>query len=148
MALKEKLKADFITHYKARNQDAVMVLRGVNAAIATEEKAGKQAVEFTDAQVETLLAREVKKRRATAEEYQKVGHADRAEKETWEADFLAQYLPKQMTEDEVREVIKGVLADLGADAHQGMVMKTVMAQVKGKADGKLVKKLVDDLRTA
>lgn len=146
MTLKTRLKQDFMENYKARNQNAVMVLRSVNAAIATEEKSGKTAVEFSDDQVEKLIAREVKKRRATADEFAKVGETERSEKETWEAEFLAQYLPEQLSEDEIRGIVQEVLDELGPDAQQGMIMKNVMSQVKGKADGKLVKQVVDSLR--
>lgn len=143
MSLKETLKADFLKHYKAQEKDEVAVLRAVNGAIATEEKSGKASTEFDDAQVQALIAREVKKRRASAAEYASVGAEDRAVKETWEADFLARYLPAQLSEDEVREVVRTVVAE-NEGANMGLVMKAVMAQLKGKADGKFVKQVVSE----
>lgn len=144
MTLKETLKKDYLAHYKAQDKDAVAVLRNVNGAITTEEKSGKKPTEFTDDQVHALLAREVKKRRATAEEYVVAGATERAEKERWEADFLAAYLPAQLSDAEVREIVRTVIAESGEGAHMGQVMKAAMAQLKGRADGKLVKQVVSE----
>lgn len=119
------------------------MLRAVNGAIATEEKSGKTATEFDDAKVEALLAREVKKRRASAAEYLSVGAQERAQREAWEADFLAGYLPEQLSEDDVRTVVRDVLAG-NSGANMGLIMKAAMAQLKGKADGKLVKQIVSE----
>lgn len=125
------------------NQTTKHAGEGFHSVKSTEVNAGKKSAEFDDAQVEKLLAREVKKRRATAEEYASVGADDRAQKEAWEADFLAQYLPEQLSEDEVRDVVRSVIAE-NSEANMGQVMKAAMAQLKGKADGKLVKQMVTE----
>lgn len=143
MTLKETLKKDFIENYKAQNKDAVAVLRAVNGAITTEEKSGKASTEFGDAQVLALIAREVKKRKASAEEYEKVGATERAEREAWEAKFLMAYLPEQLSADEIRTVVQGIVLDF-PDANTGLIMKGVMSKLKGKADGRLVKQIVDE----
>lgn len=140
--LKERLHTDFVTHYKNKDQMQVMTLRQVNAAIATEEKAGKSAKEFSDDDVLRLLGQEVKKRTATADLFEKAGKTERAQAERDEAEFLATYLPKQLTREEVEAVVAQVLTETGTDANIGLVMKSVMAQVKGKADGKMVKEIV------
>lgn len=143
MTLKERLQKDFTTHYKAKNQLEVMTLRAINAAIATEEKAGKTAVEFSDDKVEALISREVKKRVASAEIYAEAGETERAEKEKAEAEFLKGYLPEQLSEDELREIVRSVIAE-NEGANMGLLMKNVMSQVKGKADGRLVKQIVSE----
>lgn len=142
--LKDTLKADLTVNLKARNELETTTLRSVLGAIQTQEKAGKTAVEFDDAQVEAVLAKELKKRRETAAEYARVNVPDRAARETAEADFIATYLPKGLTEDEVKAIVAETVADFDAPSMRdfGAIMKQVVAQVKGRADGKLVSELV------
>lgn len=143
MTLKERLREDFLTHYKAQHKAEVTVLRAMTGAIETEEKSGKAPAEFSDEQVQALIGREVKKRKATAEEYRQAGADERADSEAWEADFLAQYLPAQLSDDDVRVIVHDVISE-NENAHMGLVMKSVMGQVKGQADGKLVRQIVQE----
>lgn len=142
--LKDTLKADLTVNLKARNELETTTLRSVLGAIQTQEKAGKTAVEFDDAQVEAVLAKELKKRRETAAEYTRVNVLDRAARETAEADFIATYLPEGLSEDEVRAIVTETVAGFEAPTMRdfGAIMKQVVAQVKGRADGKLVSELV------
>lgn len=142
--LKDTLKADLTVNLKARNELETTTLRSVLGAIQTQEKAGKTAVEFDDAQVEAVLAKELKKRRETAAEYARVNVPDRAAREQAEADFIASYLPEGLSEDEVKAIVAEVVAGFDAPSMRdfGAIMKQVVAQVKGRADGKLVSELV------
>lgn len=142
--LKDTLKADLTVNLKARNELETTTLRSVLGAIQTQEKAGKTAVEFDDAQVEAVLAKELKKRRETAAEYARVNVPDRAARETAEADFIATYLPEGLSEDEVKAIVADTVAGFDAPTMRdfGAIMKQVVAQVKGRADGKLVSELV------
>lgn len=142
--LKETLATDLTVNLKARNELETTTLRNVIGAIQTAEKSGKTAVEFTDADVLDFVGREVKKRRETAKEFTSVGAVDRATRETAEADFLARYLPSQLTADEIEAIVVDAIAEVGATDVKafGQVMKLVTAKTKNQADGKTVSELV------
>lgn len=150
----ETLKTDLVTAMKAAKQTedvAVQkeqeakktVLRALIGAVQTAEKAGKTSVEFSDEQVLALLASEAKKRRETADIYTAAGEHERAAVELAEVEVISAYLPTQLTEAEVREIVTEVLAEMDNPAF-GLVMKTVTARTKGRADGKMVSTVVKE----
>ncbi len=146
-SVKDQLRADLNTNLKAHNATETLTLRNVLGAIQSAEKSGKTAVEYTDDQVLALIASEVKKRRGTAEEMLRaveLGRADgaeRAAKETTEADFLSKYLPEVLTNEEIENIVDSAIASLETP-NFGLVMKTVTAQTKGRADGRVVSEIV------
>jgi len=142
MTIKDTLKADLTKFLKERNELGKTTLRGVLGAVETAEKSGKTAVEFTDSQVLELLGREVKKRRETATIYAEAGQVERSERETAEADLIAKYLPAQLDREAIETFVDNAVAELGAAANMGKVMKLVTPFTKGRADGKLVSEIV------
>jgi len=142
MTIKDTLKADLTKFLKERNELGKTTLRGVLGAVETAEKSGKTAVEFTDSQVLELLGREVKKRRETATIYAGAGQVERSERETAEADLIAKYLPAQLDREAIETFVDNAVAELGAAANLGKVMKLVTPFTKGRADGKLVSEIV------
>jgi len=142
MTIKDTLKADLTKFLKERNELGKTTLRGVLGAVETAEKSGKTAVEFTDSQVLELLGREVKKRRETATIYAEAGQVERSERETAEADLIAKYLPAQLDREAIETFVDNAVAELGAAANLGKVMKLVTPFTKGRADGKLVSEIV------
>jgi len=117
-------------------------LRMALTAITTEEVAGDEARELSDAEVEKVLAREVKKRREAAEAFAGAGRAEQAQAERDEGAVLSDYLPKQLGDDElgtlVAEAVAEVTEQLGAAPGQrqmGQVMKAANAKVAGRAEG-------------
>lgn len=138
--LRERLQADRIKNYKARNELETTTLRNVLGAIQTQETAGKTRVEFGDAEILDVIAKEVKKRRDTAAEYTQRNVLDRAARETAEADFLAQYLPVALTEAEIDQIVAEAITSIDNATMKdfGAIMKIVVAATKGRADGKVV----------
>jgi uncharacterized protein YqeY len=114
------------------------VLRLTLSKVATAEKAGKTAVTFSDAQVEALIRTEIKVRKAQAEQYRELGKSERADRELAEATVLEEYLPKQLTDSELAEVVAEAVALAASDTNFGAVMKLAVARVSGRADGKRV----------
>jgi uncharacterized protein YqeY len=114
------------------------------AAITNEEVAGKAAKVLSDAEIITVLSREAKKRREAVEAYTQAKREDLASKEKAEAAVIAQYLPKQLSEDEIKKLIQEAIASTGAAGPSGMglVMKQLQPKIAGKADGGLVSALV------
>lgn len=132
---------------KARDELTVATLRMVLTAITSEEVSGKQARELTDDDVLTVLGREAKKRRESAEAYDTAKRPELADRERAELSVIAKYLPESMSEAEVKAVVDAAVAQVAAggatgQAAIGAVMKLVQPQVKGRADGGQVAALV------
>lgn len=136
-AMKTQLHTDLTTAMKSRDQLRSGTLRMALTAITNEEVAGKSARELSDADVITVLTKEAKKRREAATAYEDAGRPDLADKERAELEVLNAYLPAQLTEAELAELVAAAITESGAEGPQGMgsVMKLVQPKVAGKADG-------------
>jgi uncharacterized protein YqeY len=144
MGLKEKLQADLTDAIRSRNEVVSGTVRMLLAAITNEEVAGKAAKVLTDAEIITVLSREAKKRREAVEAYTQAKRDDLASKEKAEAAVIANYLPEQLSEDEIKKLIQAAITDTGASgaAGMGLVMKVLQPKIAGKADGGVVSGLV------
>ncbi len=144
MSLKEKLQNDLTAAMRARDEVKSSTIRMVLTAIKNEEVSGKEARDLTDAEIITVLSREAKKRREAAEAFEQAGASDRAAAEKAEGVVIAEYLPKQLSESEIKELIAAAIAETGAagPAQMGLVMKSLQPKIAGKADGGLVSGLV------
>jgi uncharacterized protein YqeY len=137
MALKDRLHDDLTTAMKARDELTTSTLRMVLTAITNEEVAGKQARTLSDDDVVKVLTREAKKRREAHEAYQQAGRAELADREQAELGVLEGYLPQQLGDAEVAELVTAVIAESGASGPKamGQVMKVLQPKVAGRADG-------------
>ena len=144
MGLKEKLQSDLTDAIRSRAEVKSGTIRMLLAAITTEEVSGKAARVLTDAEVITVLSREAKKRREAVEAYVAAKRTDLADKEKAEGDVISEYLPVQLSEDEIKKMIADAIAETGASGPTGMgqVMKVLSPKIAGKADGGLVSGLV------
>lgn len=137
-AMKDQLRTDLTASIKARDAMRSSTLRMVLTAITTAEVAGKEAREITDDEVMAVLGSEVKKRREAAEAFTAGDRPAMAEKETAEAAILAEYLPAQMSAEEIAAVVTAAVESSGAAGEgmraMGKVMGVVTPQTKGKAD--------------
>ncbi|MFI5624646.1 GatB/YqeY domain-containing protein [Nocardioides sp. NPDC051685] len=137
--LKDRLRTDLTSAMKARDKDRAGTLRMVMASITEAEVAGKEAKELTDDEIITILTREAKKRREAATAFADGGRPEQAEKETAEAAVITEYLPAQLSAEEISDLVSKAIAQSGA-AELGMkgmgkVMGILTPQTKGKADG-------------
>jgi uncharacterized protein YqeY len=140
--LKERLRSDLTAAIRDRDKIRSGTIRMVLTAITEAEVAGSEAVELSDQQVLDVVIKEAKKRREAEAAYANAGRAELAEKERAESDVLGDYLPRQLTEEEIATVVANAIASTGA-AELGMkgmskVMAQVTPQTKGKADGIVV----------
>lgn len=145
MSISERIDKDIIEALKAGEKEKLTVLRGLKSDLKYRQiSTGK---ELTDEQVLEVLGSAAKKRRESAEQFAAGGRKDLADKENAELAIIQSYLPEQMSEADVREIIKAAIEETGADSPRkmGLVMKVVMPQVKGRADGKLVQKLASEM---
>lgn len=150
MSLKEQLTEDMKTAMKAKaeGKQRLAVIRMVRSAIRQAEIDGK--TELDDAGVVSIISKEVKSRRDSIEEFRKGGREDLVEQNEAEIAVLMPYLPKQLSEDEIRELVKAAVAQTGASSQKdmGKVMGALMPKVKGRADGKLVNTIVREALNA
>ena len=144
MSLKEKLQTDLTSSMRNRDEVRSSTIRMILTSIKNEEVSGKEVRELNESELITVLSREAKKRREAAEAFDQAGAKDRAETERAEGAIIAEYLPKQLTEDEVKELIESAIKETGANspAQMGLVMKNLQPKIAGKADGALVSSLV------
>ncbi|KOX13242.1 GatB/YqeY domain-containing protein [Nocardiopsis sp. NRRL B-16309] len=138
--LKARLKSDLTTAMKARDKVRTGTLRMVLAAIATEETAGSAQRALDDDEVTKVLVRETKKRREAAEAFEKGGRTEDAANERAESDIIADYLPKQLTDEELAGLVDAAVAETGASGmkEMGKVMKVLNPKVAGLAEGSRV----------
>ena len=135
--LKDRLRADLTAAMKSRDELRIRTLRLMLTEISKEEVSGAAARELDDAEVERLLAREVKRRREAAEAFGGAGRDDQAAAERAEGEVLAGYLPAQLSDTEIESLVATTLRELGVSgpAAMGQVMKAVSPKVAGRAEG-------------
>jgi uncharacterized protein YqeY len=137
--LKDRLRADLTTAMKARDEVRSSTLRMVLSAITNAEVAGKQARELSDDDIIGVLSTEAKKRREAATAFADGGRPEMAEKEVAEAAVIADYLPAQLSEQEIADLVTAAVAQLGVAGEgmkaMGRVMGVLTPQVRGRADG-------------
>ena len=138
--LKDQLQSDLTTAMKARDQVRVSTLRMALTAVTTEETSGTSHRALSDDEVLTVLGRETKKRRESAEAFDGAGRTELAERERAEQAVLAEYLPTQITDEDLAAIVTAAISETGAAGakQMGAVMKVVQPQVTGRADGRRV----------
>ncbi len=135
--LKARLREDLATSMKARDELTTATLRMVLAAVGTEEVSGSAARTLSDDEVLAILTREAKKRREAAAAFDGAGRSELADRERAEGGVIDHYLPAQLSDGELADLVRTGIAQVGATgmAQMGPVMKAVQAAVAGRADG-------------
>ena len=142
----ERLQGDITTAMKARDPDTLSTLRMLKTALMEAKTRKPRDASLTSEEEVEVLQRYVKKRRETMEEVGKVGREDLVANEEREIAVTMRYLPQMLGEDELRAIVREVVAATGAAGpkEMGKVIGAVMARVKGKAEGGTVSKLVKE----
>lgn len=143
MALEETINSDIKAAMLAKDQKKLEALRAIKSTILLLKTAPEG---YTDETELKALQKEVKKRKDTAEIYNGQGRADLAEVELFQAGVIEAYLPKQMSEDEIRAEVTKIIQSTGASspADMGKVMGVATKQLAGKADGKMISSIVKE----
>ena len=145
MAIKEKLMADFKEAMKAHDEVAKNTISFARAAIKQYEVDHRE--ELDDDGIAAILSKQVKMRKDALADFEKAGRTDLIDSYKSEIEILKWYLPEQLSDEKIREIIKGTAAELGIEGgvqNMGKLMGPVMAKVKGLADGNQVKQLVQE----
>jgi uncharacterized protein YqeY len=140
MLLKDRLRADLTAAMKDRDEVRTRTLRMALTSVSNEEVAGKAARELSDDEVLKILAREAKRRREAAAAFQDAGRDEQAAAERAEDAVLADYLPAQLSDAEVTDLVAAAITETGASgmSAMGQVMKAVTPRVAGRAEGSRV----------
>lgn len=142
MSIKEKLTEDFKT--SMRNKDTIRknTITMVRAAIKQREV--DERIQLEDKEIIDIISKQLKEKKNAIEDFKKGERQDLVELTQKEIDILLEYLPKQLTEEEIEKIVIETIDEVGAKTMKdmGLVMKSVMPKVKGRADGSMVSKIV------
>lgn len=144
---KQQLQEDLKNSMLAKDQLKTSVLRMLISAVNYYEiRKGGAGYNATEEDILSVIQKEIKQRRDSVEQFTKAARLELADKEQKELEILQNYMPEQMTEDQIREIVKETINQTGAKtiADMGKVMGALMPKVKGKADGTLVSKIVKE----
>ena len=147
MSLKQQIFEDLKSAMKAGEAEKRDTLRMLDSMIKNAEiDKMKKEEGLNDAEVQEVIARAIKQRKDAIAQFEEGGRPELAEKEKKEVEILSVYMPEQLSEDKVREIVKEVIAQSGATskAEIGKVMGPAMGKLKGQADGNLVKHIVEE----
>jgi len=145
MSLEERIKKDMHAALKSQNRIELDTLRTVVAQINDERI--KKMHDLSDDEVILVLNKAMKRRKEAIEMYKQGNRPDLVQKEQEESEIIEKYLPEQLSEDDVRSVLKQVIQNVGAESERdiGKVMGPAMKELKGKADGKHVQEMARKL---
>ncbi len=142
MSLIETLRKDMFSASKEGNTEKADILKMAMASIKNAQLASEE--ELSDADMEKILRKEVKKVQDSITQFTQMGRNDLAEREKHQLEVLEQYLPKQMSEEDVEKVVKAKVEELKPEGMRdmGKVMGAVMKEIGGNADGNVVREMV------
>ncbi|MDB4868233.1 MAG: GatB/YqeY protein [Cohnella sp.] len=142
MNLAERLNEDMKQAMKSGEKSRLSTIRLVRAAIKNQEIELRRPLDDSD--VIQVVSRELKQRRDSLQDFQRAGRDDLVANVSSEIDIISQYLPEQLTEEEIKVIVKQTMQETGASskADLGKLMGVLMPKVKGRADGKLVNQIV------
>lgn len=147
MNLKQKILEELKMAMKTGDSSKRDTLRMLDSMVKNTEIEKKKREEgLSDEEVQEVIARAIKQRRDAIFQYESAGRSELAEKEKKEIEILSVYMPKQLSEKEVREIVKSTISEMGVSSKSdmGKLMGAVMSKVKGQVDGQTVKKVVEE----
>ena len=142
MNLSDRLTDDMKQAMKDKNKSVLSTIRMMRASVKNQEIELKRPLD--DNEILDVLSREIKQRKDSLQEFEKAGRHDLVENVAAEIEVISKYLPEQLTEEEIQEIVRQTIQELGASskADMGKVMGALMPKTKGRADGKLVNQAV------
>lgn len=142
MDLSQRLNEDMKQAMKSQNKFKLSTIRMIRSAVKNVEIDLKRTL--NDDEVLDILSREIKQRKDALQEFEKANRVDLADNVKAEIDILSEYLPAQLSEEEIKAIVQGTIQETGTSSKSdmGKVMAALMPKVKGRADGKLVNAIV------
>lgn len=142
MSLKDTIEKNYLESYKAKDENTIAALRAIRSSIKNMEI--NERKDATEEDVIRILKKEAKQRQDSIAEFDKAGRIDLADKEKTELEIIANYLPEEMGEDEIRKIVTETISEIGATglADTGKVIPEVIKKTAGKADNSVIAKIV------
>lgn len=148
MSIKDQIMADLKQAMKNKEQDRLRVLRSLKSKLLEREISERKGGEasLSDEQTVEVLMKAAKQRKESIEQFEKGDRGDLADSEKKELEIIESYMPEMLSEDEIRDIAREKIDQLGAEnmADMGQVMGAMMKELKGKAEGSLVSKVVKE----
>lgn len=147
MSLKQQIDNDIKQAMLAKNKEALEALRSIKSMILLAESEKGGSGDITTETENKLLMKATKQRKESADIFQKEGREDLANREIFQLNIISGYLPKQLSEDEIKSELQKIIVNMGAQGPKdmGKVMGTATKQLAGKADGRVISELVKKL---
>lgn len=144
MTIIERITEDMKSAMKEKNQLRLNAVRAIKSEITKEATSGKSAKELTEADILKVIQRMIKQRTDSINQYKEAGRQDLVDEESNQLEYIKTYLPKQLSEAEVTDIIKKIITETGATSikDMGKVMKQANSELAGKADGKMISDIV------
>ncbi|WGS64800.1 GatB/YqeY domain-containing protein [Marinitoga aeolica] len=143
MDLKTKLNDDMKKYMKAKNTKALNAIKILKTEIKKAEVEKQR--ELNEDEMMSLIRKQIKMRQDSIQQYREANREDLVEEEEYELNILKEYLPPEMSDEELENIIKNIIADLGENVKFGQAMGKVMKELKGKVDGSRVNSIVKKL---
>ena len=145
MSLKDKLMEDYKTSIK--NKDTIRKNTVILIRSAIKQREVDERIELSDEQILDIISKQLKEKKMAILEFQKGNRQDLVDLTNSEINILLEYLPKQLTQEEVDNIVKDTISEIGANSAKdiGLIMKSVMPKVEGMADGNMVNKAVRNI---
>jgi len=145
MSLAEKISADVKDALKSGDKSRLSILRMIKSSIKNKEIEKSEAL--TDEETSAILRSFLKRANESIEQFTIAGRTDLVEKEKEESEIIQNYLPRQLSEDQTKEIVSNAIKEVGATGlgDMGKIMKAIMAKAGGQIDGKLASKLVKEM---
>jgi hypothetical protein len=145
MSLAEKISVDVKNALKSGDKSRLSILRMIKSSIKNKEI--EKSDTLTDEETSAILRSFLKRANESIEQFTIAGRADLVEKEKEESEIIQNYLPRQLNEDQTREIVSNAISEVGATGpgDMGKIMKAIMAKAGGQVDGKLASKLVKEM---
>jgi len=145
MSLAEKISVDVKNALKSGDKSRLSILRMIKSSIKNKEI--EKSESLTDEETSAILRSFLKRANESIEQFTIAGRTDLVEKEKEESEIIQNYLPRQLNEDQTREIVSNAINEVGATGpgDMGKIMKAIMAKAGGQVDGKLASKLVKEM---
>jgi hypothetical protein len=143
MDLKAKLNEDLKKYMKEKNSKALNAIKILKTEIKKAEV--EKQKELNNDEIMTLIRKQIKMRQDSIQQYREANREDLVEEEEYELNILKEYLPPEMSDEEIEKVIKNIISELGENAKFGQVMGKAMKELKGKVDGSKVNSIVKNM---
>jgi uncharacterized protein len=150
MSLKQQIDNDIKKAMLAKNKEELEALRGIKSMILLAETEKGGAADISSDVENKILMKAAKQRKESADIFQQQNRQDLAEKEIFQFEIISRYLPKQLNEEEIKNSLRAIIAEVGAKGPQdmGKVMGVATKKLAGQADGKVISELVKSLLTS